>query len=220
MQKCSYCGLDNEDAQATCRECGTELLAAACCTGPSVPKRQFCIIIVVLVAVVAAAIVLLRSSDKPHSVFFDSVEIKGKADFTERVVSALTLLKAKSRGAYAVVTNQIGVITQSDRSGMAAYETPPNSYLRADAQESTTSLGSGIAHESIHSKLYHDYLKQHPLSPSVPDDVWTGEAAEKQCCEHQVRVLQEINAPLSEIEYYTWNPSNRYWEIPYEKRNW
>ena len=82
-------------------------------------------------------------------------------------------------------------------------------------------IGLGIAHESIHSQLYNDYLRSSTIAfVRVPDNVWTGEAAEKICCEHQMRVLKEIGAPLSEIAYYTWNPSNRYWEIPYEKRNW
>jgi hypothetical protein len=35
----------------------------------------------------------------------------------------------------------------------------------------------------------------------VPYEIWTGAAAEKQCLEHQVRVLVQIGAPTNEIIY-------------------
>jgi hypothetical protein len=44
------------------------------------------------------------------------------------------------------------------------------------------------------------------------------------CCgrdnDDDLQVLREIGASWSEIASYAWNPSNRYWEIPFEKRDW
>jgi hypothetical protein len=67
--------------------------------------------------------------------------------------------------------------------------------------------------------MYHDYLAQHPGRP-VPDEVWTGEQAEKRCCEYQLGVAIEIGAPPLEIAHSKWDPKNRYWEVPRRKVDW
>jgi len=35
----------------------------------------------------------------------------------------------------------------------------------------------------------------------VPDDVWTGTAAEQQCMKHQLAVMEHIGATKGEIDY-------------------
>jgi len=217
MQKCSECGREIDDGLTRCPECGAELSTVAS-PAPFAVSSRLSRRLWILIAVAGFLIVLLFIR-APGSERFDTIEITGKQDFRMRVVNALTLLKTRSPRAYVIVTNYIGAIKQDETSGMAAYETPPTAYLRSPEWETVTSFASGIAHESIHSRQYHDYLKEHP-GMAVPDDIWTGEAAEKQCCEHQMRVLQEIGAPLSEIIHYSWNPSNRYWEVPINKRDW
>ena len=74
-----------------------------------------------------------------------------------------------------------------------------------------------IVHDSIHAKLYHEYLSQH--GGKVPDEVWTGHAAERICLDHHLRVLKEIGAPETEAKYFkTLTPD--YADVPYQKRNW
>ena len=156
---------------------------------------------------------------------FDGIELRGTRNFTDHVVSALTLLRTKAPEAYGIVTNCIKVIVQSAHTGMAAYANPPTSHLHDKVEwESLQGFASGIAHESFHSKLYLDRQRELGASAVVPDDAWTGETAEMLCCQHQARVLRRIGGSEAEISYYDWDPTrdptNRYWEVPYEKRNW
>jgi hypothetical protein len=140
-------------------------------------------------------------------------------------VRALALLRTNAPEAYATVTNNIGAIAQSAHSGMGAFEKPPTSHLHDKVPwESVEAYASVIAHESFHSKLFHDRLRELGGSAEVPAGAWTGEAAERLCCQYQARVLRAIGGSPSEIAYYDWDPSrdptNRYWEVPYEKRDW
>jgi len=150
---------------------------------------------------------------------FDSVVIRGTPGFSERVENALALLKTNSPGAYGIVTNYVGIIEQAKHSGMRASSKPPKFDLNErTAFYSLTWCAGTIAHDSFHSKLYADYLKEHPKR-RVPDKIWMGEEAEKRCLEHQVAVLQEIGAPTREV---TWcgETTNRYWEVKYRNRTW
>jgi hypothetical protein len=160
-----------------------------------------------------------------HTVRFGGIEIRGTKDFKDHVVNALSLLMTKAPDAYCTVTNYIGAIVQSAHTGMAAYERPATSYLHDKVPwVSPEAFASSIAHESFHSKLYLDKVKELGPSAPVPDEVWSGEGAEKLCCEYQAGVLQKIGGTQFEISYYGWDPArdptNRYWEIPYEKREW
>jgi hypothetical protein len=185
------------------------------------------------VSLVVPALILLFwiAFATSHSTRFGNVEIRGNTRFKNQVVNALVLLKSKSPDAYAIVTNYIGIIEQAKHSGMKAYAKPPTFHLNGrTAYYSVTWCASAIAHDSFHSKLFHDYLDKHrSQAPGdalksdwglVPDHIWIGEAAEKQCVEHQLQVLREIGAPGEEIIQGQWNPTNRYWELEESKQNW
>ncbi len=120
-------------------------------------------------------------------------EIVGSSQFSNQVHQALLLLRSRDTNAYAIVTNYVGRIQQGERSGMWAYNTPPT-YVMADPTTfvSVTWCAATIAHDSFHSKLYHDYLKTH--RGDVPANVWTGIEAEKQCMKHQLLVMERIGA--------------------------
>jgi hypothetical protein len=128
------------------------------------------------------------------------VEVVGSANFVCRVEEALSLLKSKAPDAYVIVTTNVRRIKQGEHSGMWAYETPPT-YEMSDktAFASLTWCAATIAHDSFHSKLYHDYQKGHP--GAVPDSVWTGIEAERRCMKHQIAVMRLIGATKSEIDY-------------------
>jgi hypothetical protein len=150
--------------------------------------------------------------------FGSEIEINGTEKFRGTISNALVLLELKSPEAYKIVTNNIGIIRESERSGMRADERRPVFELNdSSAFYSLTWCASVIAHDSFHSKLYHDYQKAH--SGSVPPDVWIGHDAETKCLEHQVQVLKAIGAPENEINYCS-KISPDYSDVPYQKRNW
>jgi len=151
-------------------------------------------------------------------------EIVGSPRFSNQVYQAMLLLRTKDTNAYVIVTNYVWRIRQGERSGMWAYLTPPT-YEMADSTtfHSLTWCAATIAHDSFHSKLYHDYRNAH--GGAVPDKVWTGQAAEELCMKHQIAVMERIGASKSEIDYAKKQSSGKYvkdnetWE-DYKKRNW
>ena len=150
--------------------------------------------------------------------------IVGSLRFSNQVHQALFLLNARDTNAYAIVTNYVGRIQEGERSGMWAYKTPPT-YEMSDstAYYSLTWCAATIAHDSLHSKLYHDYRKAH--DGPVPAAVWTGRAAERQCMKHQLLVMEHIGASKWEIDYAKKQEDGHYakdnesWE-DYKKRKW
>jgi hypothetical protein len=127
-------------------------------------------------------------------------EIVGSARFIRQVYQAMLLLKTHDPGAYTIVTSYVGRIEEAPRSGMWAYSTPPT-YAMSDrtAFYSITWCAATIAHDSFHSKLYHEYQTAH--QGRVPDAVWTGVAAEQQCMKHQLTVMERIGATKREINW-------------------
>jgi len=127
-------------------------------------------------------------------------EIIGAEKFTVQVKKALLLLKEKDFDAYTIVANYIGRIESGPRSGMWAYHTPPTYEMSPSvASDSVTWVAATIAHDSYHSKLYHEYKNAHP--GNVPDAVWTGTAIEQLCMKHQLVVMEHIGASQREIDY-------------------
>jgi hypothetical protein len=155
------------------------------------------------------------------------VAISGTPQFTNQVFQALALLLTKAPEAYTCVTNYMGKIEQGKKSGMWAYRNPPT-YEMADqtAFYSVTWCAGSIAHDSFHSKLYHEYKAKH--RGLVPDKVWTDVEAEKKCLQHQLAVLKKIGAPKSEIDHlekmtgthHDTNNDGKYDWDDYQKRNW
>jgi len=151
-------------------------------------------------------------------------EIIGSARFSNQVQQAMSILKARDAAAFAIVTNYIGRIQEGERSGMWAYKMPPTYELSdATAFYSVTWCAATIAHDSFHSKLYHEYQKEH--GGPVPDAIWTGSAAERKCMKHQLAVMERIGATKLEIDYAKKEADGHYvkenetWQ-EYKKRNW
>jgi len=155
------------------------------------------------------------------------ISVLGTREFENQINEALLLLEEKAPEAYEIVLEYIGVIKQSEKSGMNAYTSPPT-YEIADrtAFYSVTWCAGSIAHDSIHSKLYNDYKDQH--STPVPDDIWTGQKVELECIKHQIEVMQKIDAPKHEIKHlkdqngmhFDLNDNGKYDAEDYELRDW
>lgn len=151
-------------------------------------------------------------------------EIVGSLRFSNQVYQAVLLLRSRDSNAYSIVTNYVGRIQQAERSGMWADKKPPT-YEMSDvtAFYSVTWCAATIAHDSFHSKLYHEYRKTH--SGAVPHEVWKGRAAERLCMSHQLDVMEHINASKLEIDHAKKQADGNYvkdketWE-DYKKRNW
>ncbi len=131
----------------------------------------------------------------------EAIAIVGDPGFVEQTQGALRLLEAQAPEAYDKVLTYVGVIEQSERSGMWAYEVPPR-YAVSDvtAFYSLTWYASTIAHDATHSELYHEYQAAHPGEP-VPSDVWTGFEVERFCNAYQLDVLTRIGGPAHEVDY-------------------
>jgi hypothetical protein len=107
---------------------------------------------------------------------------------------------------------------------MWAYKKPPT-YEMSDTNAfySLTWCAATIAHDSLHSKLYHDYRRTH--SDHVPDSIWTGRASEQLCMKHQLAVMEHIGASKWEMEYARKQAEGQYvkdgetWS-DYRKRGW
>jgi hypothetical protein len=127
-------------------------------------------------------------------------EVLGDEKFSAMVNDALDLLREKAPEAYIIVAENVGRIKQSPQSGMAAEEDPPTFELAdTSAYYSLTWCAAVIAHDSYHSKLYHDYKNQHGLP--VPHEHWAGVATESICNAHQIKVMEAIEAPQHELDY-------------------
>jgi len=151
-------------------------------------------------------------------------EVAGSERFKGQVREAMALLQQQDSAAYGVVTNNVGRIQEGGRSGMQADATPPV-YVMSEttALHSLTWCAATIAHDSFHSKLYHDYQRAHP--GPVPDSIWVGRGAERQCMEYQLEVMHRIGASEWEISYARTQADGHFvtnaesWQ-EYSKRKW
>jgi hypothetical protein len=152
------------------------------------------------------------------------LEIRGTAQFSNQVQQALLLIKTRDPDAYLIVTQYVGRIKEGKRSGMWAYATPPT-YEMSDktALYSVTWCAATIAHDSFHSKLYHDYKAAH--GGSVPRLAWGGVLAEQLCMKHQLSVMERIGASKWELDHARtqadghYSKDNETWQ-DYKKRDW
>ena len=148
-----------------------------------------------------------------------NVEIIGTREYKQQVIKALELLEKKSPEAYLNVCKYVGRIVESERSGMLAYNTPPTYEMsKVTALYSVSWCAATIAHDSFHSKLYHDYQKEH--NGPVPPEIWTGIKIEQICMKYQLKVMEQIEAPKAEIEHAEKRKDGRYSEVDYKNRNW
>ena len=204
---------------------GTTAAEAASTVSPARTRLRFRIIAALAVFGFLLLTVFLGISTTRR---FDRLEIKGTAKFQTQVASALTLLREKSPPAYEIVTNHVLVIKQSRRSGMRLDLAKPTFELaNPTAFYSLTWCASAIAHDAMHSKVYHDFLKANPSGQRSED--WTSQVEEeKKCNAHQLQVLRDIGAPAYEVTHCAMqdgthadvNKDGKYDWDDYEQGNW
>jgi hypothetical protein len=67
--------------------------------------------------------------------------------------------------------------------------------------------------------LYWDFVAHHPDAP-VPDNVYSGKDAEQSCVDFQCTVLKSLGLSEDVLEAYGDLGDSRYWEVPWELRDW
>lgn len=163
----------------------------------------------------------LISSSKVYS-----IEIEGEARYKKQVRACLGLISKKAQEDYVLIKNSIGIITQSNRSGMRAWENPPR-YEMSDktAFHSLTWCAGTIAHDAYHSFLYQKHAKP---NSKLPYDKWAGFEAEKKAIAFQIEVMKKIGASDLEINYLKSldgthgdvNKDGKLTQEDYEARDW
>jgi len=164
----------------------------------AIPLRQLRLLFLFLtIAVLVTTAALSWFKAASDVLEFDGVQIHGSETFIAQVEASLRLLREKSPEAFRLTQLYAPRIEQNSRSGMRAYDDPPTFDLSLKtAGYSVTWCAGSIAHDTFHSKLYHEYLDNH--NGPVPDDAWRGQARELDCVHYQSRVLRDIGAPVNE----------------------
>ena len=148
--------------------------------------------------------------------------IVGDYSCKNKTNQALELLQSKAKNHYEIITTYVGIIECVDEgSGMLVWDTPPRFLAGKETVDKGTIWYAGtIAHDSCHSKLYSDYLKNNPQSNSVPSDIYTGGNAEAECLAFQYDTLVLIGSTQYFLNYVKNIIESEYWEIPLEDRWW
>jgi hypothetical protein len=135
----------------------------------------------------------LRTSEIVHG-----VEISGSDEFLSRTKEALDLLRPTPF--FSDIQRTIALITQGKRSGMKASAKKPTFVVgKPTWRHSALWYAGAIAHDSYHSKLYHEVRAITGKQP--PADCWTGSDAEKKCLAFQIEVLQSLHADENTVAY-------------------
>jgi hypothetical protein len=156
-----------------------------------------------------------------------AITIEGNSKYKIQVKKCLQLLSLKAKSEYKLIKKHIGVIRQSNKSGMKAWEQPPR-YLMSDqtAFYSVTWCASTIAHDAYHSYLYQKYIPSNGGKP--PYEKWGGFKAEKEAIKYQEKVMKKIGSSNHEIKYLktldgTHGDSNKDGKLDsedYKQRSW
>ena len=121
-------------------------------------------------------------------VTIDGIEVEGSQEFREETEKAITLLSQTHY--YGEIKTYVKRIREHPSSGMDVYADKPTfNVARKSWSHSTIWYAGIIAHDSYHSKLYHEAKDDNDgLEP--PKKAWTGSEAEKKCIDYQIKVLR------------------------------
>jgi hypothetical protein len=136
------------------------------------------------------------------------IKVIGDDKFIAKTKQALSSLNNSET--FNQIKQFIGIIEQSERSGMVYWNKPPKYEVgKATYEANSLWYASTIAHDTYHSALF------------IQGDNPQGKDAEIKCLKIQRKVLQEINAPkymIKHIDEHMINPT--YQDVNYEDRNW
>lgn len=143
----------------------------------------------------------------------------GDSDCIAKTNEALNLLQIKDPDKYLTVMEYVGKIECIPAgSSIDVAEDPPRFLVGAvTMNKGTLWYASVIAHDSYHSKLYRDYLDEHP-DIGVPDNIYSGKQGEQKCIDYQADALVKMGADQATIDWVKNSINSNYWENP--DRSW
>ncbi len=154
---------------------------------------------------------------------YEKVTIRGNEEFINSTIKALELLREKASDAYELVQRHIGDIVSGKPSGVfpdMLWLGPTFVIMGPSYSEGgTIEYAGGIAHEAYHYELYTKAEKGNP-GRRVQPDAYSGEQAEGLCLQYQFDVLRKLGLDEEVIKEYVTKLHSRWWEVPFERRNW
>jgi hypothetical protein len=128
-----------------------------------------------------------------------TITIKGSEEFVSKTQEALNHLDRSS--IFARIASNLGRIEEGSHSGMEPWGNVPTFRVAQPTSSHSASWYAGaIAHDTCHSKLYRDAkLANNHNEPHAK--TYTGEEAERICLDVQEKVLTEIGADKSLIDF-------------------
>lgn len=137
-----------------------------------------------------------------------SPQLSGSAEFKNKIMQALDLLKSRAHEFYPLAADYLTEIKEGDHSGVlvetGVFTIGRNTYQNQDA----IWLASIIIHDAVHVKLYQE------------GKVYHGKEGERKANTVQRAVLIELDAPQSYLDHLDKSLESSYWEVPYEQRQW
>jgi len=148
------------------------------------------------------------------------IPIVGNVDCKIKTIKALELLRNKAKNHFEIVTDHISIIECVDRGSGIRVQDSSVKIGKITMDAGTIWYAGVLVHESCHSLLYSDYLKNNPQSNYVPSDIYSGRDAEAFCLGLQYYALSLIDHGRYTSDYFVNILKSEYWEIPYEDRWW
>jgi hypothetical protein len=172
-----------------------------------------------IVATIAACGLGLAVGCRPEpAAVYRDIEIKGSDEFVTQIRTSLSLLAADAPEEFESIATYVKRVEQHPRSGMDVHQDVPTYQLTAKtAFHSATWCAGVIAHESHHSKLFHDGDYEYGMSKE-----------ELACNAFQMRVMTKIGAPQHELKYlasldgthFDADGDGKYTADDYRRRDW
>ena len=141
---------------------------------------------------------------------YDGIKIVGSDKFVKKTISALNLIKIKSKSDYSRIIKYLKCIKSSKSSGM-------------DLEKGIFNVGKPTVFNSYSdwysSTIVHDV--HHYYLHNVKKFLWKEgnfQKHEELCVAKQVRFLKKIKASHELVEYCKTSIKTRYWEL--KKRDW
>ena len=155
-----------------------------------------------------------------------TITVFGSRDFILRTSRAIKLLKTKAPDAHRLLHEYIGVIILATPSGVFTRQLSRTSATMITMSHKMscvplTEYAAALAHEAFHCELYVRYEKANPgkLVPK-PEDIEGGERGESLCLEYQCDILRQLGVSEDRVQQYEKSLETRWWEVPFEERNW
>jgi hypothetical protein len=154
---------------------------------------------------------------------YETLKIRGSPEFIDATVKALDRLREKAPEAYELVRKYIGDIVSNTPSGVfpELLRLGPACVVIGPAYSggSTVEYAGALAHEAYHCELYANAEKDGRGNPADPDS-YSGERAEALCLQYQCAVLRDLGLEEGRIKQYEGRLESKWWEVPFEERNW